>query len=567
MHVPGGTRGQSEVLAVVLLLGITVTGTAAVVTLGDAAIQDGRDAANVAAAEHGMTQFDSRTSLVAHGGTDSQRVDFATTQQGERTVAPDRGWLNVTVRYRGNDTVRQQLLNVSLGAVVYERGGTTVAYQGGGVWRSTGEGSSMLSPPELHYEGSTLTLPLVVVDGTGSVTDAARVTQNGTTRSVYPDATAGRPNPLENGEVVVEVHSEYYEGWGRFFERRTGGNATVDHDAETAIITLVTPSNSESITSALSSSAGGDEIDMQGSGADRAYIDAYDSSSGNYTETRTANGTLLTAGGVEMSGNAKILGNVRAGGQVTLTGAANVTGEVGWTTGFTAQGGATYGTEREIDGVETAASNSGFVNDEVSSLEADNDNDATTAVEDERLNFTGGSVTVSAGEYYLEEIDASNDQQIVLDTGGGTVEVAIGSSMTLDPADVRVVGGGVARIYVADDIQVKGGSNVSVPDQRSTGLWVYGEPDDSSITIEGSGGDPTRFVGVVYVPGSDDGDVSIEHAEVYGAVVGGDMDIQNGGTVHYDAGLADESPLPSGATVPTVTYLHVSVTEVSVEGE
>ncbi|MFB6125901.1 MAG: hypothetical protein ABEJ79_01175 [Halolamina sp.] len=567
MHVLGGTRGQSEVLAVVLLLSITVTGTAAVVTLGDAALQDGRDTANVAAAEHGMTQFDSRTSLVAHGSSDTQRVDFATMQQGERSVEPDRGWLNVTVQYRENDTVRQQLLNVTLGAVVYERGDTTVAYQGGGVWRSTGEGSSMLSPPEFHYEGSTLTLPLVVVDGNGSVTSAARVTQTDSTRSVYPNATAGRSNPLRDGEVVIAVQSEYYEGWGRFFEQRTGGNTTVDHANETAVITLVTSPGSEAVGSALSSTAAGDELDMQGSGGDQAYVDSYDSDNGNYSDTQTANGTLLTAGSVKMSGNAKILGNVRSGGQVTLKGGANVTGEAAWTTGFKSQGSSTYGSEQEISGVDAAEPKSGFVNQKVSSFSNDNDNDATTAVDDERLNFTGGSVTVPSGEYYLEKIDASNSKDIVLDTSGGPVELALGNSMQLDPANITVTGGDVARIYVADDIQVKGGSNVSVPGQRSTGLWVYGEPDDSSITIEGSSGDPTRFVGVVYVPGTDDGDVSIKHAEVYGAVVGGSMDIQNGGVVHYDAALADESPLPAGANVPTVTYLHLSVTEVQVEDE
>ena len=59
--------GQSNTLAVVLLVGITLTGTAVVVTFGSTAVGETQAAADLGQAEQAMTQFDSRTSLVAHG--------------------------------------------------------------------------------------------------------------------------------------------------------------------------------------------------------------------------------------------------------------------------------------------------------------------------------------------------------------------------------------------------------------------------------------------------------------------------------------------------------------------
>jgi len=237
----GGRRAQSEVLAVVLLVGLTVVGTGAVVVFGADAVQETTQSTDVGRAEHAMTQLDSKTSLVAHGSSKVQRVDVVGNGQGSVRVDEDAGWMRVRIINESTGNVEMQVMNETMGAVVYERGGTTLAYQGGGVWRGDTSGSTLVSPPAFHYRGQTLTLPLILVGGTAASTNAITMSQQAPPEGQYPNETAGLRNPLLSGKVNVTVGSAHYRAWGRFFEDRTQGSVAYDHANESVTIQLVTP--------------------------------------------------------------------------------------------------------------------------------------------------------------------------------------------------------------------------------------------------------------------------------------------------------------------------------------
>lgn len=250
-------RGQSETIGVVLILAIVAIGSSAVIVYGSAALGDVESQSQLERAEHAMTLLDSHTAMVALGDSNAQSVDVG--GGGEYSVREGGGWLRVRhANYTGNGD-SETIYNQSLGAVEYDVGGVTLAYQGGGVWRTQDDGSVMVSPPEFHYRDETLTLPIVQVTGTGggSDGDTTYVTSDGRTKRVFPNLTAseteggevGAPydvndrtyrNPLESGTVNVTVHSEYYEGWADYFRTRTDGNVTVDPAGETATVELVT---------------------------------------------------------------------------------------------------------------------------------------------------------------------------------------------------------------------------------------------------------------------------------------------------------------------------------------
>lgn len=564
-------RGQSEVLGFIILLGLVTVGVTGIVVLGSEAVSDMRQSITSGTAEHAMTQFDSKASLVAHGDSDSQSATLAGSPSATRSVEPNRGWMNVTIRNESDpDQIEAQLMNVSLGAVVYEDGKTTIAYQGGGVWRKDGGGSYMVSPPEFHYRGTTLTLPLVTVTGDGTLDKDVQVSQSGASTNVFPSGT--RSNPLESGKVVVEVHSEFYEAWARFFSERTGGKVVTDDENNTATITLVSPSKTQPVGSALSSSAAGDELELSGSGNDRAYVDSYNSTIGNYSESQTRNGTVQAAGDVDMSGNSMIVGNVRSGGSISLGGSANITQTAYWTTGFNVNGNnAEYKGEDQISGVSAAADLTPFVNNRLDSIAEDNHNVNTSAIDtssgDSYLDFSGGdSVTLSADDgdkYHLTEINA-DDKEIVIDTKGEEVEIAVSNGVSLDNTTIRVENGGVARFYLDDDLSLSAGAKVTVPDERSEGMWMYGT-EDTDISMEGDSGKQLRFVGVVYA--TEQSGFDVKHMDLYGGVIAGDMDVGNGGSVHYDEALETAQTLPTDARVPRLTYLHISTTEIRIEDE
>jgi hypothetical protein len=218
-------RGQSETLGLVLLLGITAAGVGVVVVTAGGAMDGAQQSSSIQRAEHSMSLLDARGSLVALGRTDGQAVSLGDSSRGSYRVQPNSG--RVVVAQEKNGT-RTEYLNTTLGSVVYENGETSVAYQGGGVWRSSGRGASMISPPEFNYRGATLTFPVIrVAGGESSVSgmSTARLSPDEVDKPVFP--TANRSNPLTGGNVTVSVYSDYYRGWETFFQQRSTGNVTV----------------------------------------------------------------------------------------------------------------------------------------------------------------------------------------------------------------------------------------------------------------------------------------------------------------------------------------------------
>lgn len=254
-----GQRGVSNVLSIVLLFAIVVGGIAVVVSVGATALDDTRNGLDTSRAEKALTQFDSRSAMVALGGTSRQGIDLAAGGNTGYHVDADAGWMNVTIRNESADYT-QTIVNVTtLGAVVYENGRQSIAYQGGGVWQRTEAGVRMLSPPEFHFRDATLTLPIIDVRGQSTLGSGAVVTKDGASVVKFPDRVADEnfTNPLDDGQVNVTVHSEYYRAWGRFFEQRTEGNVTYDHTRETATAELVVPFNESFDNTVATTKAGG----------------------------------------------------------------------------------------------------------------------------------------------------------------------------------------------------------------------------------------------------------------------------------------------------------------------
>src|SRR5665648_1088460 len=70
----------------------------------------------------------------------------------------------------------KKIFDDTLGTLTYVLGGIVIAYEGGGVWMKYPKGDAiMLSPPEFHFNGETLTLPIIrllgneYTSGTGTV--------------------------------------------------------------------------------------------------------------------------------------------------------------------------------------------------------------------------------------------------------------------------------------------------------------------------------------------------------------------------------------------------------------
>ncbi|MEF8902250.1 MAG: hypothetical protein V5A25_13675, partial [Halovenus sp.] len=167
-------RGQSETLGFVLLFGIVLVGALVIVGLGVSAIGDVEQDLSTDRAEKTLTQFNAQAGIVALGRADAQRMSLPSGDKGQYQVNEDKGWMKVTaINTTGGE---ETIMNTTLGSVSYENGETQIAYQGGGVWRASDAGGTMVSPPEFHYRDGTLTLPAVNITGSGQVDGELTVT-------------------------------------------------------------------------------------------------------------------------------------------------------------------------------------------------------------------------------------------------------------------------------------------------------------------------------------------------------------------------------------------------------
>lgn len=546
-----------------LVVAVTVLGITGIMLFGATALQDSQTRSEIDSAEHAMTQLDSRFSLVALGSAERQGASVALQNGASMSVDGDRGWMNVSVVDRDDGDF--EIFNTTLGAVTYENEGTTVAYQGGGVWRKQASGGSvMVSPPEFHYrtqggEDPTLTLPLVVVRGSGSVAGEATVTKEETIPRFPNESEQDHTNPLRGGEINVTVHSEYYQAWGAFFEDRTGGSVTYDHDRERVMISLVVEKSQSAVEGAIVSGASGG-LSLKSD----AEIDSYNSSDGPY-DGGEANTSIVTAGTLDLKNGAKVSGDVVAGDSVTMHKQSEITGNVTYEVDLD-DSGTIGGWNKSGADVTLADSVDWLIADRIDELEGDNDNDQDGAV-DENTNtlICSSPCSLDKEKYYFEEFELRSDDELTINTNGNSVNIAVDGDVDLrGDSKIETTGGGTVRFYVDGQLNMYSGSNVSVPGHRSPEMWFYMNPGANAELKNGA-----HFVGVIYGPGggaNSGADIALKkNSVVFGGLVGDVDEVKNDHDVHFDEALVAENPIEGyGDNRPTVTYLHVTENRVNV---
>lgn len=247
-----GERAVTSPLGISLILAVTMAAAVAIVVFGAAAFDDSQRDTRVGQAEQAMTQFDSRVAQVALGDSTSKTVGLG---RGDYTIDGSAGSITIEhINYdgdEGTDTNETLYEATDLGAVIYEHGGTKIAYQGGGVWRQDPQGDAqMVSPPEFYYRSATLTFPIVRIHGEDvrSGDTKAHVSREESAVDIYPNSSDeygdGSPysNPVSNGTIVVTIESEFCEGWRNYFISRTDGEVSecVNDTVEAEIVSTGT---------------------------------------------------------------------------------------------------------------------------------------------------------------------------------------------------------------------------------------------------------------------------------------------------------------------------------------
>ena len=557
-------RGQSELIGTVLILGMSLLVISTVVAVGGTLVTDRQADADLRSAETAFTNFASKAVLVSSGESDGRTVTLPSDSRAETSVDPDQGRLIIELRDEAGTTVEDTLIEKPLGGVTYRRGGDAVVYEGGGVWRQEGDHTRMVSPPPVHYRGTTFTMPVPTIDAGDARGGQARISSAGPRERVYPDpSNESRQNPLSAATVDVTVESDYYEAWGRFFESRTGGSVSYDHGNDSVTLRLATDDPDRQLRDAVSGTSTG-TFEISGAGGS-AFTDGYNSTKGPYENSSNEQGRVATAGDIRLRGGAEVFGDVDAGGTVDVGGGSAIFGNASYTDSLELSGNAEVtGWKAANASVIPARPIDGLVDAERSSLASDNDNDDSEIIDGNQFvegNEGSDNLTLTAGRYSLDRMNLDG-RTLRIDVSDGDVRLGVNGNLALAGENVEVVGdGGDARLYVSRDIRLTSGTAVDIDGDVSPRLWVYGTRD---ATVEVSG---SEFTGVIYAPSdaSGSGTVDVDSGgTIKGAVVGGRTTLQAGGTVHFDTSLAGTDPL-HGADVPQVTFLHISTSPISID--
>jgi hypothetical protein len=248
-------RAVSEAVGYVMLIVLVVSVTGSIVVFAGGLVGDLTGELESDRAEKSLQQLNSDASVVALGNAETGQSELPGSDGGSYKIIEDAGRVNISATNvtSGDVTV---LRDTSLGSVVYQNGDNEVAYQGGGVWRKAHTGSNMVSPPEFSYRDGTLTFPIIKVTGSPRISNTVTISDQSST-GVFPNQSlAGTGdidggNPIRGHNLTVTIQSEYYRGWGEYFEQRTDTVPTFNHDENTVTATLVPPPTPVTADSAI----------------------------------------------------------------------------------------------------------------------------------------------------------------------------------------------------------------------------------------------------------------------------------------------------------------------------
>ncbi|WP_252699761.1 polymer-forming cytoskeletal protein [Natronosalvus vescus] len=231
-------RGQSELVGVVFLMGFVVISAVGIALVGGSALDHLQGQSQDETASQSLQHIKGELASLKPG--DVQAVTMGESVAAETRTDPTAGRMTITVDGRETSFV--------LGSIIYEREGTQIAYQGGGVWRHTDGRTQMVSSPDIAIETaegdiSSIHFDVKRLQGTGQAATDLQM------RSAGHNLTAEEmfPHRLPRGPMTLEIESVYYEGWADYFAAQDGityadegeghiGTVRVDEAAQTMIL-------------------------------------------------------------------------------------------------------------------------------------------------------------------------------------------------------------------------------------------------------------------------------------------------------------------------------------------
>ncbi|MFP8958143.1 hypothetical protein ACLI4Y_15585 [Natrialbaceae archaeon A-CW3] len=549
------------------MIGFVAVGALGIVAVGYSAMGHLESQSNDEAATQSLENAKLELASIQPG--EARSLSFSESIEDDVHVKPNEGHVTITLN--------QESTTYALGTIHYERDGTHLAYQGGGVWQYTDETSTVVSAPEFEVmtsdsEVTNLRMQLPSLQG---------VEQRGSdlaVRSTGGNQTAqALPTEVPPGRMEIAIQSTYYEAWAEHFTEQDGiemgdgdvGSVFVDHEEEYVRLVIDVPYEFD-LDAGVTSPASGEEIEIN----NYVNMTAYNSAD---PDKEVEDMQLRFADDVTINHNTQIESDIMIDGELTLDqNNAEVSGDVYCLDGTTdcvnvKQGshtGSVYTDETTLE-VLSSALEIDWWQERITPTE--NDNEQTDGIEDGELT---DDPIKTPGEYYLTEIRSGDSLDVALEDEG-EVDILVDGDVYIDnEVTLDSVGDHQVNLYITDDedrsLTIRDTVNEhNNPEYDATNFWMFAPPG-TDISFET--GD-TTFVGVIYA--GNDGDEPVARAsfdqqvDFYGGLVASVDGVDNNIDLHYDEALLEESADAGGdgESGSDTTYLELTITDIVVEDE
>ena len=216
----GDERGGSIVLGFVLLFGMVLAGAVLIAVVAGPLLDSVQTETNRERAHMEMNQIDHAFST-ATVSDDPQPVGVspdALSIVDDGSIAVE--WFDATddEPFSGTDTADCRASG-ELRALEYELEDGTVVHQGGGIWEETGSETSVVSEPQISYDGDSLRLHIMQLDeGAVGGDELTAKSDHSKATALTEDIRAAAANCSE-ADIAFRIESSYHEAWYTYLEK------------------------------------------------------------------------------------------------------------------------------------------------------------------------------------------------------------------------------------------------------------------------------------------------------------------------------------------------------------
>ncbi|WP_449289160.1 DUF7289 family protein [Natrinema altunense] len=231
-----GDRGASSIIGILLLFTLVILGAAVVFVAGSAMFDAIQTQVNSEQTQKFVEETDQGIMTAATTGKNQPLpIDE---MQAEKPMITDDGSINVTWYNESGPSCSTG--EKSLRALEFELDGRTIAHQGGGVWKQANGRTTVVSEPQIGYDGETLQLQILQLEeGDFGASEAVAKADHSKATDLTEEINTVAQNCPNGTSVKFTIESSYHEGWYQYLDSEFGteANVTTDGDAVTVELT------------------------------------------------------------------------------------------------------------------------------------------------------------------------------------------------------------------------------------------------------------------------------------------------------------------------------------------